>query len=209
VTFSALGQDRGHGRAGRQVLDLQAAVLGGPELVGLSGDDDARLQILHPPFVGDLVGLARIGQGLGGGLALIGHGEMARDQQQGAEQHRLAGAQITVGQDPAHQGHQIDQRGVGPVLRAGLGLVEQQVLGQVEDQDAAHPVIGEPLPHLGEEQGQQATWMVAHQLGHNGNAGHEGDHDPDQDDEIHLLEVPILGRPCGVVSPPGGLFDGR
>ena len=57
----------------------------------------------------------------------------------------------------AHQRQQIDQGGVGGVLAVGEGVVEQEVFGQVEDQQAAHAVVGEPLPHLGEEQHDQAA----------------------------------------------------
>jgi hypothetical protein len=184
--IGALGQVVGQGRTGRQALDRHAAVGRRAEGIGLAGHDDAGLQVLHPALRRHLVGLAGIGQGLGGGLAFIGHGEVAGGQQQGAEQHRLAGAQIAVGEDAAEQGQQIDQRGVGTVLGAGRGLVEQQVLGQVEDQDAAHPVIGEPLPHLGEEQDDQTARMVSQQLKEDRHAGGKRDDQPDQDDEIHV-----------------------
>jgi hypothetical protein len=44
-------------------------------------------------------------------------------------------------------------------------VVEQEVLGQVEDQQAAHAVVGEPLPHLGEEQDEQAARVIAQAAG--------------------------------------------
>ena len=39
---------------------------------------------------------------------------------------------------------------------SGFGFVgKQPVLGKVKDQESAHPVIGETLPHLCEEQDEQ------------------------------------------------------
>ncbi len=50
--------------------------------------------------------------------------------------------------------------------------------GQVEDEEAAHAVIGEALPHLGEEQNEQAARVFAqlndhrdHRDGRDGDAG--------------------------------------
>ena len=109
----AAGRQHRRQRRGRgQVDDLQAAALGGAEGVGLALHHQADLAAVHPALGGDLIGLACIGQNLAGRFALHRHGQVAGDQQQGAEGHGLAGAQIAVGQDAADQRQQIDQRGV-------------------------------------------------------------------------------------------------
>ncbi len=110
---------------------------------------------------GEVVGLAGVGQHLHGGLGLDGHGQVAGDQQQRPEGYGLSRAQPPVRQHPAEEGQEVDQGGVGRVLALGEGVVEQEVLGQVEDQQAAHAVVGEPLPHLGEEEHEQAPGVAA------------------------------------------------
>ena len=117
-----------------------------------------------------------IGQRLRRRRLLDGHRQVAGHQQQRAERDGLAGAEIAVGQDAADQRQQIDQRGVGAVLARAAALVEQEVLGHVEDQDAAHAVVGEPLPHLGEEEDVQALGVLA-QLQEDRNERDQRDHD--------------------------------
>ncbi len=135
--------------------------------------------------------MALVGQGLGRGAALVGHGQVAGHQQQGAEGHGLARAENTVGQHAADQRQQVDQGGVGAVLGAGELVAEQEVLGQVEDQDPAHPVVGEPLPHLGEEQDHQAPGVVGAQLEEDRQARQDGDEHPqDHDDIVHMDSRP-------------------
>ncbi len=171
---------RQHGRqrgGGGKVLDLQAAGLGRAEVVGFAADHQVHLAPVNPALGRDGVGLAGIDQALSRRLALVGHGEVPRHQQQGAERHRLARAQVPVGEDAAGQRQQIDQGRVGAVLAAGRGLVEQQVLRQVEDQDAAHPIVGEPLPHLGEEQDDQTARVIAQKLHQHRQAGAERNED--------------------------------
>ena len=41
-----------------------------------------------------------------------------------------------------------------------FAVVEQPVLGQIEDQQRAHAVVGEALPHLGEEQHVEALGVA-------------------------------------------------
>jgi hypothetical protein len=137
--------------------------------------------------------VAAIGQGLGGRRALDRHGQVAGDQQDGAEDHRLAGPQIAIGQEAADQRQQIDQRGVGAVVGAGGLRIEQEVLGQVEDQDAAHAVVGEALPHLGEEQDQQPPGVIPQQLDQHGDAGQDRDQDAHDDDDVHSITLTQSG----------------
>jgi hypothetical protein len=132
---------------------------------------------------------------------------VAEHQQHRAEQDRLAGAEVAVGEDAADQRQQIHQRCVGAVLGARGLVVEQQMLGQVEDQDAPHAVVGEPLPHLGEEQDHQAARVIAQQLQQHRDPGGESDENPDEDDD-HARPVRslLLGASRSIlpVSPWSG-----
>src|SRR3546814_10909617 len=58
----------------------------------------------------------------------------------------------------------VDQRGVGAVHHRGITVGKQPVLGQVQHQQRAHAVIGEALPHLGEEQHVKATRVAEKRL---------------------------------------------
>ncbi len=76
-------------------------------------------------------------------------------------------------------------------MAGGGRVLEQELLGEVEDQQAAHAVVGKPLPHLGEEQDHQAARMLAQNLQQHGNAGRQGDEDPDDhDDAVHGKVAP-------------------
>ena len=179
------GRDDGRqGRGRGQALDGQA-VLGGFELVFLAVDDNGDVTRRAAPFGVDLIGLARIGQGFRRRTSLEGHHAVTGDQQQGAEGHGLARADEAVRHDAAQQRQQIDQRSVGAIGRPRHGVVEQEVLRQEEDQDSAHAVVGEPLPHLGEEQDDQSARVVLEDLHHDRHAGREGDDQPEGDDDIH------------------------
>ena len=39
-------------------------------------------------------------------------------------------------------------------------MLQQQVIGEIQDEDCAHPVIGKALPHLGREQERQAAGVA-------------------------------------------------
>ena len=93
-------------------------------------------------------------------LPLEHHQEMADRQQHRAELHRLALSQIPVGEIAAEDGGDIDQRGVGRIDQVRPGIAEQPVLGEIQDQQRAHPVIGKPFPHFGKEQHEQAVGMA-------------------------------------------------
>ena len=184
---------RQHGRQrrrGRQVLDRQA-VLGRLEGVFLAVDDDRHFTRRAAAFGVDLIGLTGVGQGFGGGTALESHHAVTGDQEQGAEGDGLARADEAVGHDAAQQGQQIDQGGVGAVGRPRHGVVEQEVLRQEEDQDAAHAVVGETLPHLGEEQDDQSARVVFEDLHQHRHARGEGDDQSKGDDDVHA-RVPLI-----------------
>ena len=77
-----------------------------------------------------------------------------------ADPHRRALAEITVGEIPAENRRDVHQAGVRAVDQVGFAVVEQPVLGQVEDQQGPHSVVGEALPHLGEEEHVEALGMA-------------------------------------------------
>jgi hypothetical protein len=87
--------------------------------------------------------------------ALDGHQHVAEGQQHRAEQYCLALAEVAVGEVAADHRRDVHQRRVGAVDDRGLAVGEQPVLHQVENQQPAHAVVGEALPHLGEEQHEQ------------------------------------------------------
>jgi len=126
---------------------------------------------------------------------------MARDQQKGAEDDRLAGAQIAVGQEPAHERHQINQRGVGGVLALAEAVREQELLGQIEDQKPAHAVVGEALPHLGEEQHAKAGRVAAQLRQHRYPRQHR-DEDADHHNHVEHSAPPALGGWNMTMRPP-------
>jgi hypothetical protein len=88
------------------------------------------------------------------------HEAVAERQQQAAEHHRLALPEIAVGEIAAEHRRDVDQRQVGAVDQVRLVVGERPMLHQVEDQQRAHAVEGEALPHLGEEQHVEALRMA-------------------------------------------------
>ena len=143
------------------------------------------------------------------------HHEMADRHQRRAEQDGAVLAEHAVGENAAEQRREIDEAGIEPVDVRGerlhverpedrfvelleraepdhvLGVAgQQQVFHHVEDEERAHPVIGEALPHLGREQEGQPARMAEQVAG----AGHvarvfggRGGHRP--------ILPPFLGRP--------------
>ena len=93
-----------------------------------------------------------------------------------------------VGDDTADQGRQVDEGDIGAVLPRGPLVREQELLGQVEDQQAAHAVIGEPLPHLRQEQDGE-TLGVGAQLPEHRRAGDERDQKPRHKYDIHYAAL--------------------
>ena len=100
-----------------------------------------------------------------GGVGRDREADVAAHDQRAAEEHRLALAQEPVGDPAAGQAHQVDQRHVDaddgrPVRVAPPDAALLDRRGQEQDQERAHPVVREALPHLGEEQGRQAARMA-------------------------------------------------
>ena len=162
------------------------AALARSELVLLALHQDVGDAVVHPALGDDRKDPPAIDQVLPCAGPLKAHGDVTRHQQKRTEGDGLARAQPAVGNESAEKRQKIDQGRVGRIHRAGLGAVEHQVLGQVEDQYAPHAVVGEPLPHLGEKQDNQALRVVPHQLDQHGHARGEGDEQAEEDDDVHL-----------------------
>ena len=79
-----------------------------------------------------------------------------------ADQDGTARSDQPVRNPAAAQTHQVHHRRIESVDRAGFGIREPETAfghagSEIKDQDRAHAVVAEALPHLGEEQGGQAA----------------------------------------------------
>ena len=93
-------------------------------------------------------------------MAFDRHARVPADQQQAAEDHRLAHAQPAVGEHAADHRQAVHQPAVcAQDVVAGL-VAEAVVLQQVQQQQRLHSVEGEALPHLGEEADVDALGMA-------------------------------------------------
>lgn len=188
--IAALGQGGRDGRALRQALDHQIAILVGAEGIGFPPDGDLRDATVAAAFGDEFVLRVLVVQDLYGFRSLDAHRRMAGHEQQGAEGDGLAVAEIFVSEEAADQGQQIDQRGVGAVLAGGETVVEQEMLRQVEDEQPAHAVVGEALPHFREEQDVQPFRVVAHLIEDRDRRGKRHD-DSEQDNDIDNHDLPV------------------
>ncbi len=80
------------------------------------------------------------------------------------DEHRVPRADQPIRDPPAGQRGEINARRVQPVDRHGGLVVDAEAAladggDQEQNQDGAHAVVGEPFPHLGEEQGGEAARM--------------------------------------------------
>ena len=87
-----------------------------------------------------------------------GHAEVAAGDQDAAVQHRALRTDQAIRDPAARQRRHVHHRRVQAVDGAGGGRVEAQAAGgggggHEQDQQGAHPVVAEALPHLGEEEG--------------------------------------------------------
>ncbi len=79
-----------------------------------------------------------------------------------AVEHRAPLAQDAVGDPSAGQPDQVDHRSIKPINRAGLSHIEAKpafldASDHEQDQQRAHAVIAEALPHLGEKKGGESA----------------------------------------------------
>ena len=88
----------------------------------------------------------------------------ARDQDAAVE-HGAPLADQAIGDPAARQAHHVHHRGVEPVDRAGRAVSKpsppaRPARGHEQDEQRAHAVVAEALPHLGEEQRGEAARMA-------------------------------------------------
>ena len=173
----------GHGSARGQAFDSDAAAFRRAIFVTLAIDDEPSLALVLATLGSELVGLALVGQGLRHRHLLDRHRQMPSHQKQSTKRDRFARAEIFVGHEAADQRQQINQRGISAVLPLRRPVIEQEMLGHVGDEDSAHAVIRETLPHLSEEQNVHALGVTAH-LQENRDGSGEGDDNPHRGDDI-------------------------
>ncbi|MNJ46076.1 hypothetical protein D3C77_411970 [compost metagenome] len=148
------GRVSGHGGSGfsADARDAFGRNVDLDPLVAVDGED-------RPVLVASIdlqfVGRGADGQVFTTAVALEGHHEVTGDQQDGADDDRLARAEVFVGDHAADDRHQIDQRRIGRIDALRLFRTEQKMLGQVEDQDRPHPIIGKAFPHFREKKNHQ------------------------------------------------------
>ena len=95
------------------------------------------------------------------------HAEMPRGDDRAAHEHSLALSPELVGDPAAGETEQVDETRVEPV-DGGAGLhihphprvLVHRRLGHVEDEQRAHPVVGEALPHFREKEGVEPARML-------------------------------------------------
>ena len=93
------------------------------------------------------------------------HAEVAGGDQDPADEHGPLRSDQPVGDPAAGQRHHVHHRGVQAVDGARRDRVEAQPArrgrgGHEQDEQRAHPVVAEALPHLGEEQRREAARMA-------------------------------------------------
>ena len=91
-----------------------------------------------------------------------GEAEVADGDAGAAVDYGLALAEEAVGEPAAGDAHQIDERDDHAVDGGAFAFVELQAGGgdHVEQQERAHAVVAEALPHFGEEEGGQAPGVA-------------------------------------------------
>ena len=94
-----------------------------------------------------------------------GHAEVAAGDQDAAVQHRALRTDQAIRDPAAGQRRHVHHRRVEAVDGARGGRVEAQAAGgggggHEENQQGAHPVVAEALPHLGEEERGEAARMT-------------------------------------------------
>ena len=77
-----------------------------------------------------------------------------------AELHGALRAEELVGEQPAHQRRQVNQRGVAAVEAGRLLVGKEEMLGEIERKQRPHAVIAEPLPHFSREQPRELPRMA-------------------------------------------------
>lgn len=99
---------------------------------------------------------------MAGPITFERHKKVAEGQQNGAEQHCLALADIAVGQITADNRSNVDQCGIGTIDDRSFTISEQPVLDQIENQQGAHTVVRKTLPHFCHEQQEQPLGVPDH-----------------------------------------------
>ena len=89
-----------------------------------------------------------------------GKREIANRHNDRAELHSALRAEELVGEQPADQRRQVNQRGVAAVEAGRLLVGKEEMLGEIERKQRPHAVIAEPLPHFSREQPRELARMA-------------------------------------------------
>ena len=94
---------------------------------------------------------------------------MAARDDDSADQHRAPPdrslqTEPAIGDPPARQAHEVDHRSIGAVNRSSCRRRQAEAAHgrrrrHIENEEAAHPVVTEALPHLGKEERRQSARM--------------------------------------------------
>ena len=125
---------------------------------------DEKRALLAASFADNVIGLAGNGDFLHRAATFERHAEVAEHEEDGANGDGFTRTEETVSQNAADHGDQIDERGVRAVEALRLVVRKQEVLGEINYQQRAHPVEREALPHLGEEQRHESTGVSHERL---------------------------------------------
>src|SRR5829696_582890 len=85
---------------------------------------------------------------------------MARGDDESAEYESGARAKPAVGDVAADERRQIDRHCVSAIETRGARRPPPQSVHEVQNEKGTHPVVREPLPHLGHEQQAESAWMA-------------------------------------------------
>src|SRR3984957_4998460 len=86
--------------------------------------------------------------------------EMTARHDAAADDYGAPLAEPSIRDQAAENRREIGHRGVGAVNERGFFLADQQLLGHVVDQQGAHAVVGENLPHFGQEKYRKAARLT-------------------------------------------------
>src|SRR5213592_3105202 len=86
--------------------------------------------------------------------------EVAQRDDDPADQDAAVVPQPAVGDDPAEDRGQPHAADIVAIHGARVGIGEAERLRHVQDEEPPHPVVTEPLPHLGEEERGQTAGVT-------------------------------------------------
>jgi hypothetical protein len=87
---------------------------------------------------------------------------MAESQEHRAEQDGLALTKVAISDPAAEHRRDVHQADICAVNDVRPAIVIKPMLGQVENQQCAHAIVGKTLPHLGKEEDVEPLRVPSH-----------------------------------------------